>query len=204
VNLKMRANMKARLLMKHTPLSFCLVALLYAVNLAGWLAQAQTSQKEMDESVRRSAEAQKQSEVRKVKEFQECKAKAEAGDAAAQFALAHRYKVGEGVKTDPVEEKKWVLKSAMLGHGAAQWFAARGYTDSAYAGWKADLVEAYAWTTLATKSKPEDYAGPDSLASRHHMSAPQVAAGKKRAAELAAQIEANRKAIPAKPQTAGK
>jgi len=52
--------------------------------------------------------------------FDEIKAKAEAGNADAQFEIAGMYRKGEGVSQDREEALKWIRKAATHGHARAQ------------------------------------------------------------------------------------
>lgn len=54
------------------------------------------------------------------KEFHEIRAKAIAGDAAAQYALAVGYDSGRGMKADIREAAKWYEAAAQQGHSDAQ------------------------------------------------------------------------------------
>lgn len=73
---------------------------------------------------------------------------AEAGDAAAQFALAHAYRDGAGAPADPVEAQKWLRRAAEGGYPDAQLeLAGILETDK-----RADPVEAYTWYVIAWQS----------------------------------------------------
>jgi TPR repeat protein len=54
------------------------------------------------------------------KQFEEIKAKAEKGEAAAQYDLGSRYFFGIEVPKNPVEAVEWFRKAAKQGHGKAQ------------------------------------------------------------------------------------
>lgn len=54
---------------------------------------------------------------------------AELGDPAEAYILAARYNNGEGVKVDPVEELRWLERSAKAGYAAAIQDLVRFYTD---------------------------------------------------------------------------
>jgi hypothetical protein len=81
--------------------------------------------------------------------FAEWQPLAEAGDAAAQVALAGLYLDGLGVRRDVAEAVKWYERAARQGHLIAQAnlgdFYARGR------GVQRDLVEAYVWLSLAAR-----------------------------------------------------
>ena len=64
------------------------------------------------------ATAQQTKELRK--EFQRVKAKAEKGDASAQFDLGVMYANGDGIAKDKTEAVKWYRKAADQGHPTAQ------------------------------------------------------------------------------------
>ena len=54
-------------------------------------------------------------------EFEEIKAKAEAGDADAQFNLGVMYRKGQGMEQDYKEAFKWWKKAADQGHAMDPW-----------------------------------------------------------------------------------
>jgi TPR repeat protein len=59
--------------------------------------------------------------------FQEIKAKAERGNARAQYNLGLCYKNGEGVEKDYVEAVKWFRKAAEQGHAGSQFMLGARY-----------------------------------------------------------------------------
>ncbi|MBE0545775.1 MAG: SEL1-like repeat protein [Verrucomicrobia bacterium] len=75
--------------------------------------------------------------------FDEVKAKAEKGDAEAQFILAGFYYNGDGVAKDAIESVKWIRKAADQQHAAAQ--CALGFHYERGDGVSRDLVEAVKW-----------------------------------------------------------
>jgi hypothetical protein len=74
-------------------------------------------------------------------------AKAEAGEAGAQYALARLYERGEGVARDDFEAVRWLARAAENGHARAAldygWMLANGY------GVIKDEVAAYYWFARA-------------------------------------------------------
>ena len=81
------------------------------------------------------------------KTFQETKAKAEKGNALAQYNLGMMYGNGRGVAKDEVEAVKWYRKAADQGHADAQNNLGLMYYHSR--GVAKDDVEAYKWYLLA-------------------------------------------------------
>ncbi len=75
--------------------------------------------------------------------FEEIKAKAEAGDAAAQFQMGRRYELGEGVAKNPVESLKWYRKAAEQNQPKAQYYVGISYYQGD--GVAKDQVEAAKW-----------------------------------------------------------
>ena len=75
--------------------------------------------------------------------FLEYKAKAEQGDAEAQFNLGFCYDDGRGVRKDYGEAVKWYRKAAELGNAVAQWSLGSCYANGR--GVAKDEVEAVAW-----------------------------------------------------------
>lgn len=71
------------------------------------------------------------------------RAKAEKGDALAQFGLGHQYEYGEVVAKDPIEAVKWYRKAAEQGFAPAQW--GLGYKYDMGEGVAKDLTEATQW-----------------------------------------------------------
>ncbi len=78
------------------------------------------------------------------------KPQADKGDRNLQVLVGSMYDYGQGVTADKKEALKWYLKAAQLGSGRGQYAAgsllARGETGSR------NLVEAYKWLTLASRS----------------------------------------------------
>ncbi len=104
-------------------------------------------------------------------------------------ALAYFYELGYGVARDEAEAMKWRRKAAEQNSTAAQLRLGFCYRDGK--GVEKDEVEAYAWFDLAARSVRDAPRIRDELGSK--MSPEQLAAGKKRAEELRAQIEAKLK-----------
>jgi TPR repeat protein len=91
------------------------------------------------------------------KKFNEIKAKAEAGNARAQYNLSLMYVNGEAVP-DFKEFMKWLHKAAEQGEAEAQYnLAAMYYTGNGVA---KDFVTAYVWLTITA-------ANGDSIAKRN-------------------------------------
>jgi uncharacterized protein len=68
---------------------------------------------------------------------------AQAGDAAAQFALANAYFQGSGVRADPAEAVNWYRRAALQGHTGAQVRLAFAYLNGL--GTRQDDTEAVRW-----------------------------------------------------------
>src|ERR1017187_10354791 len=83
------------------------------------------------------------------KQVEEIKAKAEAGDAAAQFNLGFSYAQGEGVAKDEVEAVKWFRKAAEQNHAKAQYNLGFCYHNGQ--GVAKDEVEAVKWYRKAAE-----------------------------------------------------
>ena len=86
--------------------------------------------------------------------LKESKAKAEQGDASAQFNLAAMYRKGEGVLKDHKEAVKWYTKAAEQGHAGAQYYLGMGY--AAGIGILQDYVMAHMYWNIAAVSGEED------------------------------------------------
>ena len=80
-------------------------------------------------------------------EFASLRAKAEAGNAAAQFDLGIMYRAGAGVPKDEVEAVKWYRKSAEQGNDRAQFNL--GFMYATGDGVPKDLVQAHMWWNIA-------------------------------------------------------
>ena len=80
-------------------------------------------------------------------EFASLRAKAEAGNAAAQFDLGIMYRAGAGVPKDEVEAVKWYRKSAEQGVAEAQFNLGLMYDNGT--GVPKDLVQAHMWWNIA-------------------------------------------------------
>jgi TPR repeat protein len=79
--------------------------------------------------------------------FAETKAKAEAGDADAQFNLGVMYYQGLGVEQDLKEAVKWFQKTANQGNANAQHNLGVMYANGK--GVEQNYVTAYAWESIA-------------------------------------------------------
>ena len=79
--------------------------------------------------------------------FEEIKAKAEKGDAAAQNNLGTMYRKGKGVLEDYKEAVKWYRKAAEQGHDVAQ--NNLGVMYGFGVGVLQDYVSSYAWANIA-------------------------------------------------------
>lgn len=80
-------------------------------------------------------------------EVQSLRARAEQGDALAQFSLGVLYDMGQVVPQDHVEACKWFRKAADQGHSSAQFNLGVAYADGM--GVPQDYVEAHKWHNLA-------------------------------------------------------
>lgn len=159
-------------------------------------------------------ESAKRVSQREQAKFEETKAKAEQGDAQAQHNMGHYYAQGHYVAMDWAGAVKWFRKAADQNHVMAQRSLAHHY-EQAYGGVENNLVEAYAWRSIVaepaanpwqgSKTKPTSaqltaqaaaqaeraVADRDNLAKK--MTPQQLADGKKREAELRAQLNARPK-----------
>ena len=133
------------------------------------------------------AAAQQTEELRK--EFQSTKAKAEKGDASAQYNLGLMYANGEGVEKDYAEAVKWYRKAAEQGNAIAQ--SNLGWMYQYAKGVEKDFVEAYAWYNIAAKNWSPAAEVRDNL--EKEMSPQQVGEAQKRTRELKVLIEAKKK-----------
>jgi TPR repeat protein len=81
-------------------------------------------------------------------QFEDNKAKAEKGDANAQYYLGYCYFNGQGVTKDLDEAVKWFRKAADQGNAGGQFYLGYYYFN----GWgvETNLVEAYKWFNLAS------------------------------------------------------
>jgi Sel1 repeat len=77
------------------------------------------------------------------KQFEEVKAKAEAGDAESEFLVGIDYATGRGVAKDEVEAVKWSRKAAEQNYARAQYNLGVYYAFGQ--GVAKDEVEAYRW-----------------------------------------------------------
>lgn len=79
--------------------------------------------------------------------FASLRAAAEQGDAAAQFLLAQRYRVGEETAADELEGLYWNGRAAQQGHAEAQFNQGLYYSSGRL--FPPDLLQAYMWLSLA-------------------------------------------------------
>jgi uncharacterized protein len=86
--------------------------------------------------------------------FAETKAKAEAGDAFAQFNLGNMYGYGEEVEQDLKEMVKWFQKAANQGFSGAQFNLGGMYWMGN--GVEQNFVIAYAWWNIAATNGHQD------------------------------------------------
>lgn len=112
--------------------------------------------------------------------------KANKGVASAQFNLATCYADGKGVDKDPVRAFTWARKAADQGHAPAQSMLSRCYRDGD--GVASDQVEAFAWLSLAARTVVQARIDLGLLGPK--LTSTQQEAGRKRAKELLAEIEA--------------
>ena len=63
--------------------------------------------------------------VPQFKKYEECRAAADAGDAAAMLELAWRYENGRDVRRNVDDARAWLNKAVEVGHADAQFFLAR-------------------------------------------------------------------------------
>ena len=80
-------------------------------------------------------------------EFDETKALADKGLAAAQYNLALKYDFGKGVPENDAEAVKWYTKAADQGNAAAQFNL--GYMYATGEGVPENNIRAYVWWSMA-------------------------------------------------------
>lgn len=83
------------------------------------------------------------------KSLQEIRAKAEKGDAGAQFDLACRYHIGNGIQQNHAEAVKWYRRCAEQGWGIAQFFVGQAFAHGE--GVPKDSAEAVKWYKKAAE-----------------------------------------------------
>ena len=83
------------------------------------------------------------------KQFEETKAKAEIGDAEAQFIIGWDYWTGTGVDRDLVEAVKWYRKAAEQNNAAAQYNLGKCFFDGQ--GVVRNMAEAVKWYMKAAE-----------------------------------------------------
>ena len=86
--------------------------------------------------------------------IEELRAKAEQGDAQAQYFLGYRYSIGGGVPQDSAEAVRWYRLSAEQGHVGAQYNLGVMYASGE--GVPEDIVLAYMWWNVAAAQGEED------------------------------------------------
>jgi TPR repeat protein len=82
-------------------------------------------------------------------DFESTKARAEAGDAQAQWSLGEMYDTGEGVVQDDVEAAKWHRLAAEQGNANSQFILGATYKDGE--GVAQNYQEAVKWYRLAAE-----------------------------------------------------
>jgi TPR repeat protein len=113
--------------------------------------------------------------------FEETKAKAEKGDAEAQWILAGCYAGGQGVAQDQAVAVKWHRKAAEQNYADAQVNLGFCYADGL--GVTQDYVQAYKWFSLAAAQR-NIVAGDGRDRIARSMAPDQIAEGKRLAAEF--------------------
>ncbi len=121
--------------------------------------------------------------------FLEYKAKAEQGDAEAQFNLGFCYDDGRGVRKDYGEAVKWYRKAAEQNFAPAQFNLGCCYANGQ--GVARDKVEAYAWFSMAAKADADAAERRNLL--RKELTPKQFTDAQKRMKELRWQIAAKSK-----------
>jgi len=110
----------------------------------------------------------------------ELQAKAESGDAEAQYNLGVLYAEGQGGPRDYTEARAWYLKAAAQGLAEAQYGLGLLYAKGR--GVPPDDVQAYMWLNLAAATEEKEWATyRDSVAEK--MTAAQIAEGQRLARE---------------------
>jgi TPR repeat protein len=105
---------------------------------------------------------------------------AERGDPCAQFWIGYMHHEGKGLRQDFSEALKWLRPSAEQGESTAQYYL--GSMHIGRSGIARDLVSASMWFTLAA-AQGNDTAEKARNQIEAHMTAAQIADGKKRASE---------------------
>ena len=82
------------------------------------------------------------------------KARADKGDASAQFILGLRYANGQGVAQDYAEAAKWYRKAADQGYASAQFLLGVMYDEGR--GVAQNHVQAYVWMSLSAAGSNGD------------------------------------------------
>ena len=108
---------------------------------------------------------------------------ADQGNATAQASLGSMYALGDGLPGDYVEAGKWYRLAAEQGNTASWTFMAEMYKNGY--GVDQDLIEAYAWYNASEMMKGgSPFASSNRENIEAKLTADQLAAAKKRAAEL--------------------
>jgi S1-C subfamily serine protease len=155
-----------------------LVSLILSWTGARTLVWGQLGQKEMNDPQAAFQKLKGTDLARQL--FDESKAKAESGDANAQFTLGMIYGVGLNGTTDLVEAVKWCRKSAEQGFAPAQCILGKRIEEGA--GVPRDFVEAYKWYNLAAAQIGVAALQRDDLQKR--MTPEQIAEGQRLAREF--------------------
>ena len=113
--------------------------------------------------------------------FEAIKAKAEKGNAAAQYNLGIMYRTGRGVLKDDKEAVKWYRKAAEQGDAIAQLNLGGMYYNGK--GVLEDYATAYAWFNIAAANGGVNAKEIKSLLAKE-MTADQIAEGQKLSREM--------------------
>ena len=123
-----------------------------------------------------------------VEAFEGAKAKAEQGDAKAQFNLGYLYYNGEGVTKDFVQAVSWWRKAADQGNAPAQFNLGNSYANGE--GVTKDEIEAYAYYNLARITN--ESARRNLAILEKKMSRDEIASGQQRTKQLQKEIESKK------------
>jgi hypothetical protein len=116
------------------------------------------------------------------------RAEAEKGEAHSQFQIGLAFYLGRfGLATNYMEAAKWIRKAAEQNLAQAQFNLGACYANGQ--GVAQDVIDAYAWLSLASKTIEPALRGRDALARR--MTPEQLTRAQQRATALSAEIEAN-------------
>ncbi len=110
--------------------------------------------------------------------FSTIRLKAEAGDAEAQYELAWRHALGNGLPLEDEEAVRWLKSAAEKGHSLARNNLGARYVSGD--GVPRDLIEAYKWFHLAAAAGDRK-AGKNRDSIAQEMTPEQLAEAKRRA-----------------------